>query len=100
MADWKQLIGEAKPLRIKCPKCGARMAVPTGNLCELGMVLVACLIPTFLLAAEVDGDEFAKATSGAVLAGVLLAGYRVYKGATNHNESCIIGLPDEDEAQP
>ena len=48
---------------------------------ELVLLCVAILAPQFLLAAELDGDEFLKATSGIALAGVVVAGYRVWKGA-------------------
>lgn len=52
---------------------------------ELGVVLLAVLTPLFLLANEVDGDEFAKAGSGVFLAAVVsgvAAVYRVWKGKT------------------
>ncbi len=45
---------------------------------ELIIVLVAALMPTFLLAAEVDGDEFAKAGSGIATAGVCVAIYKIW----------------------
>ena len=57
-----------------------------GNIVELGMVMLAALVPQFILAKEVDGDEFAKATSGVVLAGVILTIYRVWKGHSNKNK--------------
>lgn len=48
------------------------------KLVELAIVMVAILTPQFLLANEVDGDEFAKAMSGVALAGVVVAAYRVF----------------------
>lgn len=52
---------------------------------ELAVVMVAVLTPMFLLASEVDGDEFSKAGSGlflgAVVAGVTTI-YKIWKGAT------------------
>lgn len=50
------------------------------NVVELIIVLVAMIVPQLILASEVDGDEFAKATSGIVLAGTMLAAYKIYKG--------------------
>ena len=49
--------------------------------------MVAVLIPQFLLAKEVDGDEFAKATGGIALAGVIVAAYKVYVGAAAKREA-------------
>lgn len=46
---------------------------------ELGIVTLAVLTPQFLLANELDGDEFAKATSGIALGGVVLAAYKIWK---------------------
>lgn len=48
------------------------------RIVELAIVMVACLTPQFILASEIDGDEFAKATSGIALAGVIVAAYKVY----------------------
>lgn len=77
----KSLVGR-EPNKIVCPKCDYRFEHRGANLVELFLVLFFCMIPTFILASEVDGDEFAKATSGAILAGIVLAAYRVFKGAT------------------
>lgn len=52
------------------------------RLIELALVLVAVLTPQFVLASEIDGDEFAKATTGIALAGVVVAAYKVYRTAT------------------
>lgn len=48
------------------------------RLIELVIVMVAVLTPQFLLASEIDGDEFAKATTGVAMAGVVVAAYKVY----------------------
>jgi len=48
------------------------------RLVELIILMAAILAPQFLLAAEVDGDEFAKATVGVVLAGVVVGGYKIW----------------------
>lgn len=45
---------------------------------ELVILFLAVLAPQFILASEVDGDEFAKATSGIALAGVVVAAYKVW----------------------
>lgn len=50
------------------------------HLGELGMVVAAMIVPQLILASEVNGDEFAKATSGIALAGLILGAYRVWKG--------------------
>jgi len=50
------------------------------RLCELALVVVAVLAPQFLLAAKVDGDEFAKATIGVAAAGTVVAAYKIWKG--------------------
>lgn len=62
---------------IKCPKCGAAQ----NAYWELAIVIVAMLIPTFLLASEVDGDEFAKSGMAVALAGVILGAYKVWQAA-------------------
>lgn len=49
------------------------------RLVELTIVLAAVLAPQFLLASEIDGDEFAKATTGIALAGVVVAAYKVWR---------------------
>jgi len=46
---------------------------------ELALLLVAVLAPQFILANEVNGDEFAKATSGVAMAGVVVAAFKVWK---------------------
>ena len=50
------------------------------KLVELVIVIGAMLVPQFILASEIDGDEFAKATSGIVLAGVIAGAYKIWKG--------------------
>lgn len=50
------------------------------RLCELLLLFLAVLSPQFLLASEVDGDEFAKATAGIALGGVVVAAYKTWKG--------------------
>lgn len=49
------------------------------KLVELLILAIFILLPQFLLASEVDGDEFAKATSGVALGGVVVAGYTAWK---------------------
>lgn len=63
------------------------------RLAELALVLVAVLTPQFLLANEIDGDEFAKATSGIALAGVVVAAYKVYR--TANAKKAAQQLPDD-----
>lgn len=51
------------------------------RLCELLLICAACLAPMFILASEVDGDEFVKAGSGAMSAAVIAglgAAYKVW----------------------
>ena len=60
------------------------------KLAELAIVMLAVLTPQFILANEIDGDEFAKATSGVALAAVVVAAYKVFM--TKKDE------PDQDEA--
>lgn len=50
------------------------------KIIELIVVVIAVLIPQFILANEVDGDEFAKATSGIALAAVIVGAYKIWKG--------------------
>lgn len=53
------------------------------KLFELLIVIAASLAPLFLLAHEINGDEYAKAASGAVLASAsasCVAMYRLWKG--------------------
>jgi L-lactate permease len=69
------------------------------KLVELIVVIVAVLIPQFVLAAEVDGDEFAKATSGIILAGVIVGAYKVWKGQTDVKQR-IEKLEDNDGRHP
>lgn len=49
------------------------------DMVELIILLAAVLAPQFILASEIDGDEFAKATSGIALAGVVVGAYKCYK---------------------
>jgi uncharacterized protein (UPF0333 family) len=53
------------------------------KLIELALVLAASIAPTFLLASNISGDEFAKAGSSAALAGIVLAVYKAWKGHEN-----------------
>ena len=48
------------------------------KLCELLIVLGAALSPIFFLAAEIDGDEFAKSISGVVAGGCVAACLKMY----------------------
>lgn len=53
------------------------------DLAELVIVVVACQIPLFVLAAEIDSDEWAKSGTGTVLGiavGAGIAMYKVWKG--------------------
>lgn len=49
---------------------------------ELIIVLSAMVAPQLILASEVNGDEFAKATSGIAIAGVMLGAYKVFRGGS------------------
>lgn len=49
------------------------------RLVELFMLFAAVLLPQFLLASEVDGDEFAKAVSGVALGGVVVSAYAAWR---------------------
>lgn len=49
---------------------------------ELLIVLVAMVAPQLIMASEVDGDEFAKATSGIAIAGVMLGAYKVFRSGS------------------
>jgi len=52
------------------------------NILELVILMVACLAPMIVLAHELDGDEFVKATSGVTLAGMIacvMGGYKLWK---------------------
>jgi len=63
----------------------AQMKEETPRLVELAIVLTAALAPLFLLASEVDGDEFTKAGSGIFLAATTAAiftAYRLWKGGS------------------
>ena len=51
------------------------------KITELLLVFVAVLIPQFLMASEVDGDEFAKATAGIALGGIVVGAYSTWKRA-------------------
>lgn len=57
------------------------------KILELAIVMLAVLAPQFLLASEVDGDEFAKATTGVALAGVVVGAYRVYLGMAGRRKT-------------
>ena len=52
------------------------------KLIELVIVIIAVLVPQFILAAEIDGDEFAKATSGIALAAIITGAYKIWKNQT------------------
>jgi len=54
------------------------------RLAELALVLVAALTPLFILAKEIDGDEFVKAGSGVFLAAtttVVIGAYKLWKAS-------------------
>lgn len=53
---------------------------------ELIIVCLAILVPQFILANEVDGDEFAKSMSGVALATVILGAYKAWKGKNSSGE--------------
>lgn len=46
---------------------------------ELTIVMLAALAPLFLLASEVDGDEFVKGGTGLIGGGVVVAVYRMWQ---------------------
>jgi len=50
-----------------------------GRFVELALLFAAVLTPQFLLASEVDGDEFAKATAGVTLGSVVVMAYSAWK---------------------
>lgn len=54
---------------------------------ELLIVFLAVLAPQFLLASEVDGDEYGKATSGVAMAGVVIAVCRFLAGQAKQRAS-------------
>lgn len=62
------------------------------KLAELAIVMLAVLAPQFLLANEVDGDEYAKAMGGVALAGIVVAAYKVYNSVRSKTPG--------DEAEP
>ena len=52
------------------------------SIFELLILMAAILTPQFILANELDGDEFTKAASGVVLAalvGGVIAGYKAWQ---------------------
>ena len=56
-----------------------------GSLIELIVVMVACMTPMLVLANELSGDEFVKASSGFALAAMtagILGGYKLWKSKT------------------
>ena len=57
------------------------------RLVELVILMAAILAPQFLMAVEVDGDEFAKATAGVALAGIVVGGYKVWCSTRNRVEN-------------
>lgn len=46
---------------------------------ELVLLFAAVLAPQFLLASEVDGDEFAKATVGVTMGGIVVGAYATWR---------------------
>lgn len=66
------------------------------RITELALVLLAVLTPQFLLANEIDGDEFGKATTGIALAGIVVAAYRVYKMTARRVDVLPDPTPDPD----
>ena len=55
------------------------------KMCELTLILTAALVPIFILANEVSGDEFAKAATGVLLAGTTIAVTNIYKTWKSNN---------------
>lgn len=52
------------------------------NILELTILMVCCLAPMFIMANEVSGDEFTKASTGAAIAAmtaVVLGAYKLWK---------------------
>lgn len=47
---------------------------------ELALVFFAVLAPQFYFATRVDMDEFTKAGAGAILGGIILSAYRIWRG--------------------
>ena len=62
-------------------------AIRQGGLAELVIVIVAMLAPQFLLASEVDGDEFLKGFGGIALVTGIVAAYRIWKGPHNAGQT-------------
>jgi hypothetical protein len=49
------------------------------KLTELIVVIAAALVPIFILANEVSGDEFVKAAAGVLMGGTVAAVVAIYK---------------------
>lgn len=52
-----------------------------GDLKELAMALCAALVPLFVLASEIDSDEFWKGGGGITAAASVVVVYRIWKGS-------------------
>lgn len=61
------------------------------SIVELVVLMVALLAPQFLLASEIDGDEYGKATSGIAMAGVLTTAYKLWQRRTEGSSDEPIG---------
>ena len=58
------------------------------RIVELVLLLLAVLTPQFMMAQEVDGDEYSKATAGVALGAVVVTAYNAWKHkATPKDES-------------
>lgn len=68
--------------KVKAAANGARRPMETSPL-ELFILLSFVTVPMFILAHELDGDEFLKGISGVAFAGcmaALMAFYKIWKG--------------------
>jgi hypothetical protein len=52
------------------------------SIIELAIVMIACVVPMFVLANELSGDEIVKGSAGLALASMtagILGGYKIWK---------------------
>lgn len=68
--------------KVQAAANGARRPMETSPL-ELLIIMCAATVPMFIMAHELDGDEFVKSLSGVAFAGTmaaLMAFYKIWKG--------------------